>query len=132
MKEKIKLFKESLRLVWTSAPGWAFANIIISVLRSFLPLALIWLLKILIDDITKAATISSGIPFHNVLWMIIAVVVVYFLDEASSDLSGYIRKKQSLKLEVYMYGLLHAKSITLDLINFERPEYFDCLSRASR
>jgi ATP-binding cassette subfamily B protein len=30
-----------------------------------------------------------------------------------------------------MYGLLHSKAIKLDLINFERPEYFDCLSRAS-
>jgi len=132
MKEKIKLFRESLRLVWKSAPGWAFVNIVISVMRSFLPLVLVWLLKILIDNITKAATTGSGIPFDNVLWMIIAVVVVYFLDEASSDFSNYVRKKQSLKLEVYMYGLLHTKAIKLDLINFERPEYFDCLSRASR
>jgi ATP-binding cassette subfamily B protein len=131
MREKIKLFRESLRLVWKSAPGWAFANIVISVVRSFLPLVLVWLLKILVDNITKASTTGSGIPFDNVLWMIIAVVIVYFLDEASSDFSNYVRKKQSLKLEVYMYGLLHAKAIKLDLINFERSEYFDCLSRAS-
>ena len=132
MREKFKLFRESLGLVWKSAPGWTFANIVISVLRSFLPLVLVWLLKILIDSITKAASTDSGIPFDNVLWMIIAVVVVYFLDEASSDFSGYVRKKQSLKLEIYMYGLLHIKSVKLDLINFERPEYFDCLTRASR
>ncbi len=31
-----------------------------------------------------------------------------------------------------MYGLLHTKSVRLDLINFEQPEYFDSLSRASR
>ncbi|MCX6326299.1 MAG: ABC transporter ATP-binding protein [Bacteroidia bacterium] len=132
MKEKIKLFRESLRLAWESAPGWAFANIFISVIRSFLPLILVWLLKILIDNITKAATTGSGIPFDNVLWIILAVVVVYFLDEASSDFSNYVRKKQSLELEFYMYGLLHSKAIKLDLINFERPEYFDCLSRAAR
>lgn len=132
MKEKIKLFRESLKLVWESAPGWATANIFISVIRSFLPLALVWLLKILIDNITLASTTASGFPFNKVMWMIIAVVIVYFLDEAASDFSNYVRKKQSLKLEVYMYGLLHAKSIRLDLINFERPEYFDCLSRASR
>ena len=132
MKEKIKLFRESLELVWQSAPGWAFTNIIVSVLRSILPLALVWLLKILIDTITKAPATGPGIHFDNVLWIIITVVVVYFLDEASSDFSGYIRKKQSLKLEVYMYSLLHGKAIKLDLINFERPEYFDCLSRASR
>ncbi|HNW57021.1 MAG TPA: ABC transporter ATP-binding protein [Bacteroidales bacterium] len=132
MKEKLNLFRKSLKLVWESAPEWAIANTSISVLRSFLPLVLVWLIKILIDDITLAATNSSGFSFDKVMWMIIAVVVVYFLDEVSSDFSNYIRKKQSLKLEVYMYGLLHEKSVKLDLINFERPEYFDCLSRASR
>ena len=71
-------------------------------------------------------------PEINVLWPVIAVVIIWFLDEASSDFSNYVRKKQALKLEIYMYGLLHAKAIKLDLINFERPEYFDCLSRASR
>ena len=41
MKEKIKLFRKALRLVWESAPGWATVNIIISVLQSFLPLTLV-------------------------------------------------------------------------------------------
>jgi len=132
MREKISLFRKSVKLVWKSAPGWAFSNTLLSVLRSFLPLSLVWLLKILIDSITKVTIPGSGIPFDNVLWMIVAVVIVYFLDEAASDFSNYVRKKQSLKLEVYMYGLLHSKAIKLDLINFERPEYFDCLTRASR
>ena len=132
MRKKINLFRESLRLVWRSAPGWALANIVISTIRSFLPLILVWLLKILIDNITRATTAGSGISFENILWLIIAVVAVYFFDEATSDFGNYIRKKQSLELEVYMYGLLHAKSVKLDLINFERPEYFDCMSRATR
>ena len=96
-------------------------------------MALVWLLKILIDVISQVQSATrSGINPENVIWMIIAVVAVYFLDEASSDFSNYIRKKQSLELEVYMYGLLHSKSVKLDLINFEKPEYFDCLSRATR
>jgi len=132
MREKIKLFRESLKLVWESSPGWTFTNIVMSVLRSIFPLLLIWLLKIVIDDITKASTAVHSISKINLLLPIIAVVTIWFLDEASSDFSNYVRKKQALKLEIYMYGLLHAKSIKLDLINFERPEYFDCLSRASR
>ncbi len=132
MEEKIKLFRDSLKLVWNSSPGWTFTNIVVSVLRSIFPLILIWLLKDVVDDITKAATATPGSHPVNVLWPIIAVVIIWFLDEATSDFSNYVRKKQSLKLEVYMYGLLHSKAIKLDLINFENPEYFDCLSRASR
>jgi ATP-binding cassette subfamily B protein len=132
MKMKIKLFRESLKLVWKSAPGWASANIVLSVVRSFLPLLLVWLLKGVIDGITEASSQGTGTPIVNVIWLIVAVAIIWFLDEASSDFSNYIRKKQSLQLEIYMYGLLHAKSVRLDLINFERPEYFDCLSRASK
>jgi len=131
MKEKIKLFREALKLVWESAPGWAIVNSSISILRSFLPLALVYLIKLLIDDITAAASSEPGIYAENVLRMIIAVVIVYFLDEASSDLGSFVRKKQSLKLEIYMYDLLHRKAVRLDLINFEHPGYYDCLSRAT-
>jgi ATP-binding cassette subfamily B protein len=132
MKEKIKLFRESLKLVWASAPGWATVNVAISLIRSFLPLALLFLIKLLIDDITKATSGATERGFYQILWIIIAVVAVYFLNEISEDFGNFVRKKQSLRLESYMYDLLHTKSVKLDLINFERPDYFDCLTRASR
>src|SRR5664279_229956 len=132
MREKLKLFRESIKLVWNSTPGWTFTNIVMSVLRSIFPLLLIWLLKVVVDDITQAVRASHSVPEMNILWPVLAVVIIWFLDEASSDFSNYVRKKQAFRLEIYMYGLLHSKAIRLDLINFERPEYFDCLARASR
>jgi len=132
MSKTFKYFREASGLVWKSAPGWALANFSISFLRSFLPLILIWLLKELIDGITKAVSASPPSSVNNVIWLIVAVVIIWFLDEASSDFGNFIRKKQSVKLEGYMYNLLHEKAVRLDLINFEKPEYFDCLARASR
>jgi ATP-binding cassette, subfamily B, bacterial len=131
MKEKITLFRKSLKLVWESAPGWATVNLIISVFQSFLPLALVYLIKLLIDKITTEVSSSPGEPSGSIIWMILAVVIVYFLDEISTDFGNFVRKKQSMKLEAYMYGLLHSKAVRLDLINFEHPGYFDCLSRAT-
>ena len=128
--KKIKLFIESIKLVWASAPGWTIVNIVVSVGRSILPLALVFLIKLLIDEITKASGSGTG-EIADILPLIIAVVSVFFIDEVSLEFSGFIRKKQSLKLESFMYGLLHRKSVSLDLINFEHPSYFDCLSRAS-
>jgi ATP-binding cassette subfamily B protein len=128
--KKIRLFIESLRLVWASAPGWTIVNIIVSVGRSILPLALVFLIKLLIDSITKASASGNG-QISDILPLIIAVVSVFFIDEATLEFSGFIRKKQALKLESFMFGLLHRKSVSLDLINFEHPSYFDRLSRAS-
>jgi ATP-binding cassette subfamily B protein len=129
MKGKIRLFRKALNLVWDSAPGWATVNIVISVLQSFLPLVLLYLIKLLIDEITRA--VSAGTASTNIIPLIIVVVVIYFLDEVSSDFGNFVRKKQSVKLEEHMYGLLHSKAVRLDLINFEHPAYFDCLSRAT-
>lgn len=129
MKGKIILFRKALNLVWESAPGWATVNTLISVLQSFLPLVLIFLIKLLIDEITRAVNAGSTSP--AIITMIIAVVVVYLLDEISTDFGNYVRKKQSVKLEEHMYNMLHSKSVRLDLINFEHPGYYDSFSRAA-
>ena len=107
MKGKIRLFRKALALVWDSAPGWATVNIVISVLQSFLPLVLVFLIKLLIDNITSAASTGAETGSAGIIWMIAAVVVVYFLDETSTDFGNFVRQKQSVKLEAYMYGLLH-------------------------
>ena len=132
MKQKLNLFRESLKLVWNSAPGWTLGNIILSALRSFLPLLLVLLIKVLIDRITEAVNNKLLFDESRIILMIAAVAAVYFIDEISSDLSNWVRKNQAYRLEIYMYGLLHKKSVSLDLINFEKPEYYDILSRASR
>jgi ATP-binding cassette, subfamily B, bacterial len=128
--KKARLFTDSLKLVWKSSPGWTFVNVLVSVGRSILPLALVFLIKMLIDAITRASGSGSG-KIDDLLPLVIAVVAVFFLDEVSIEFSAFIRKKQALRLESFMYGLLHRKSVSLDLINFEHPSYFDRLSRAS-
>ena len=130
--KKVRLFIKSLKLVWVSTPVWATVNVFVSVVRSILPLVLVFLIKSLIDEITGMAGNVSGHTFMPVIKLIIAVVAVFFLDEISFEFSNFVRKKQALRLESHMYDLLHRKSVSLDLINFENPGYFDILTRASR
>jgi len=65
MKSKAALFLKSLRLVRLSAPGWAAANVMISLVSSFLPLLLLWYIKKLIDAVTAATGYlgaAGGLP----------------------------------------------------------------------
>ena len=126
------LFIKAARLVWSSAPGWATTNIIISVIRSIFPLVLVYLIKQLVDGITMAAGQSGDINTNLIIWYILAVVVTIFLDEAATSLGNLVRNKQSYRLESHMFNLLHSKSIQLDLQHFENPEYYDSLARAAR
>lgn len=130
MKQKYKLLRKSLKLVWVSAPGLTAANTLLSVIKSILPLLLLLLLKKVVDEISIAATESKSLA--DIVIPLSILAVIWFIDEALNDVSGFLRKKQALKFEEYMYGLLHAKSSSIDLINFEDPKYYDCLARAVR
>jgi ATP-binding cassette, subfamily B, bacterial len=131
LKNKFNLFRESLKLVWQSTPGWTTAATVLSVVRSFLPLLMLFMLRKVIDEITNAAG-SGVVSVTPVMLPAIILVAIWFLDEALSDISGYVSSKQSMRFEDHMYGLLHAKATRLDLINFENPEYYNALSRAAR
>ncbi|MFP4489495.1 MAG: ABC transporter ATP-binding protein [Bacteroidales bacterium] len=132
MKQRIRLFRKSLELVRRSAPGWTAVNIVISLVSSFLPLALLWFIKKLIDSVTMAADDISAGNTRMVLWMILAIAVLYFIDEAVQSMGNLVRKKQAWHLESYMYRLIHNKSVSLDLQHFEDPGYYDSLTRAAR
>ena len=132
MKSRISLFGKSLRLVRRSAPGWTAANIIISLISSFLPLALLWYIRKLIDAVTVAAADVNASNTRMVLLMILAIAIIYFFDEAVQSFGNLVRKKQAYHLESFMYGLIHRKSVSLDLQHFEDPDYYDSLTRASR
>jgi hypothetical protein len=79
--KKVRLFIESLKLVWVSTPLWATVNVFVSVVRSILPLVLVFLIKSLIDEITGMTGNGSGHTFMPVMNLIIAVVAIFFLDE---------------------------------------------------
>ena len=132
MKSRISLFRKSLQLVRRSAPGWTAANIFLSLVSSFMPLALIWYIKKLIDAVTVAAGDVSATNTRMVLLMILAIAIIYFIDEAVQSLGNLVRRKQAYNLESYMYRLIHKKSVSLDLQHFENPDYYDHLTRASR
>jgi ATP-binding cassette subfamily B protein len=132
MKSRLKLFRRAIRMVFSASPFQTGLVIFLSLLASVLPLALIWSIKKLIDVVTVAAETGSYDSSRMAIYMAIAIAVIYFLEESVQSLVNIVRKKQSYKVESYMFGLIHSKSVSLDLLHFENPEYYDTLSRASR
>jgi len=132
MRTRLKLFTRAISLVFTSARGLSWSSIILNLFSSILPLALVWCIKVLADTVSGAETGSSYHLGRIAIAMIIAIAIIYFLEEASQALTSLIRKKQSYRVEKHMFSLIHSKSISLDLLHFENPEYYDTLARASR
>ncbi|MCA1758076.1 MAG: ABC transporter ATP-binding protein/permease, partial [Bacteroidales bacterium] len=132
MRKKASLFRRSVMLVWHSSPGYTTAGVMLSVTASILPLALVWLIKKLTDAVTAIAASGTTADYTPALWAVVAIAIIYFLDETMAALGSLVRRIQNYRLGSFMHNLLHEKSISLDLRHFEDPPSWDILSRASR
>jgi ATP-binding cassette subfamily B protein len=121
----------AIRLVWTSAPGWATLNLVLVVARGLLPLAGLYLVKRVIDTLQAGIAAQGGASsFQPVLsWVLLAAGVALFTLVANSlaELAGQV---QSMVLADKVTDVLHSQSVAVDLEYYENPQYHDTLHRA--
>lgn len=123
----------ALRFVWESTPGLTIANLFLLVIEGALPLAALFILKLLVDTVTSGlGDTNSDALFEDTAWLIIAMGVVALLSAASAAISTLVFKAQSQIVTDHMHAKLHAKSIEVDLEYYENSQYFDTLHRAQQ
>lgn len=131
-------FIPALRLVWQSSPYWTLIRLVLITLTGLLPLASIYLVKLLVDAVTaELSTPGLTTPEPQVLLRAIAplligiaiTALITLLCNASSEL---VNTAQTQKVSDYMRGILHHKSIEIDLAYYENPRYHDTLQRAQQ
>ena len=117
-------------MVWETHRGYTSAMIALRLVRAFVPLATLWVGKLIIDVVV--ASISSA-PDYDTLWRLVAleiaiVVAGEVLARASSLTESLLGDLFSNILSVRL--MEHAA--TLDLAMFEDPVFYDHLERARR
>ena len=130
-------FIPALRLVWQSSPNWTLIRLVLITLTGLLPLASIYLTKLLVDAVTAGLSLSDVQADPQTLLRqimplligLVAVTLVTLLSNASSEL---VNTAQTQKVTDYMRGILHRKSIEIDLAYYENPRYHDTLQRAQQ
>ena len=135
LKNKIKIafrFVPALRLVWQSSPHWTIARIILVVVQGILPLAVIYLAKLIIDTVTIQLNSTSADGFEKVLPLIILTGAVTIISYFCQSLAELVNIAHSQKVTDYMQGIIQAKSIEADLEYYENAKYHDALIRAQQ
>jgi ATP-binding cassette subfamily B protein len=120
-----------LRLVWQTHRGYTAAMIGLRLLRAFVPVAGLWVAKLIIDQVVHLARTpgASLAPLWRVVALELVVVVVgEFLARASALVESLLGDLFSNGMSVRL--MRHAA--TLDLAQFEDPEFYDHLERARR
>lgn len=126
-------FIPALRLVWLSSPRWTIARLCLITLQGLLPLASIYLVKLLVDAITEGlTTIEPSVLLRQIAPILVGLsllTLIILICNASSEL---VNTAQTQKVSDYMRSVLHAKSIEIDLAYYENPRYHDTLQRAQQ
>jgi ATP-binding cassette subfamily B protein len=101
------------------------------VVQGLLPVVTVYLTRALVDHLVIALQgDDSWNAFRGVLPYVIAMAVILLLTELLAYFSGYVRTVQSELVLDHISGLIHQKSVAIDLAFYDMPEYFDRLYRA--
>jgi ATP-binding cassette subfamily B protein len=119
--------------IYRHSPRWTILHIFTSVIMGILPLGLIYLIKLLVDEVTRAVEMGpSGTGMEGVLWIILATGVVFFLNSALGSWVNYIKEKHTRQIEDLMFEKIHHKAPSLDLAYYENPHHHDVIFRAEQ
>jgi len=134
MRERLAALRylpQLVRLVWQTHRGYTTAMVVLRLLRAFVPVATLWAAKLIIDQVVLL-TRAPGTPLTD-LWRVVAlelaiVVVGELLARASALVESLLGDLFSNHISVRL--MRHAA--TLDLQQFEDPDFYDHLERARR
>lgn len=120
-------------MVWRGARLWVIANAALIVVQAILPLLFLYIIKLLIDELTLMTTDGTvGGGWGDSLDLLLLAAAVALAQALCSALARLVGDAQAQALTDHMYTVLHAKSVEVDLGYYENPDYRDSLHRAQQ
>lgn len=138
---------KAIKLVWEAHAAHATFMLISNILIGIFPLANLWLIKMLTDEISRAAGVhlpetlgNWNVPtlVHNLANVQFAhllgwICVIHILEGIVQQAAGYFEHQLSEHLSLMMNERILRKANSFaDLSLFESPKYYDALQKAER
>jgi ATP-binding cassette, subfamily B, bacterial len=126
-------FRRVLALVWDANPALTLSLALLNLLQGGVPAAQVWLSKLLVDAVVGAVTTGAGTA---VLPEVLLLVALQFAIGAASNVLGTAANicQQLLQEQVAnrIQLLVMRQANQLDLVFFERPQFYDLLQTVQR
>ena len=118
------------RLIWRTHRGYATAMIALRVVGSLIPVATFWVAKLILDSVIAARAGQGSI---DQVWKYLGIeIAIILVGEIIARGSSLIESLLGDLFSNAMSVRLMEHSATLDLAQFEDPEFYDHLERARR
>ena len=125
--------RHALSFVWQSSPGLAVCSIAVRVIQGLLPLAMLYLTKLLIDAVTEELKIpSADASMSRMTTIIVGLAGVAAINAMLAGVASLISRIHAQVVTDHMHAILQAKSIEVDLEYYEDAQYYDTLHRAQQ
>jgi ATP-binding cassette subfamily B protein len=128
--DALRYVPKLVRLVWETHRGYTVTMAALRLVRAFVPIATLWVGKLIIDGVVDAQRDgASWRAVGSLVALELGIVIVgELLARASSLVESLLGDLFSNKISVR----LMAHAATLDLAQFEDPKFYDHLERARR
>jgi ATP-binding cassette subfamily B protein len=127
----LRYVRQLLRLVWETSPPLVVGSVVLRLLRALMPLAMLWVPKLIIDATVAWVSHHDGSLTH--IWKLVA------LEFGLAGLSDLLARGNSLcdsllgdRFTNRVSVRLMQHATVLDLATFEDPVFQDKLERARR
>jgi ATP-binding cassette subfamily B protein len=122
-----------LRLVWATQPRYVVGILSLRVVRAAVPLGVLWVGKLIVDEVVTAIGRPPGeVPWARLGTLLAIELAIAIVGEGLSRLSALL---ESLLGDLFANRTsvdLMRHAATLDLEQFEDPDLYDKLERARR
>jgi len=118
-----------LRLVWESGRLVVSLGLAFRLVLALLPVALLWVTKLIIDIIVHAVTTHQPIT-HRLWWLVAAEFALAVFNSVLSRMIDYLDSLLADKYTRHVSIRVMQQAATLDLIAYEDPVFYDRLERA--
>ncbi len=119
-----------VRMVWRTHRGYTLAMLLLRLVRAFIPVATLWVGKLIIDTVVAAI---NSVPDPARLWKLIAVeIAIVIAGEVMARASALVESLLGDLFSNHTSIRLMEHASTLDLYHFEDPSFYDKLERARR
>lgn len=120
-----------LALVWRTQPTLTLANLVLRLIKSVLPLAILYVGKLILDQIIGLIETPGTDTLILWQWVGVELALVFCSDLLSRVINLVDSLLGDLVSNQTSYELIR-HAATLDLFQFENPEFYDKLERARR
>ena len=133
--EALKNIPPLLKMVWETHRGYAAAIVVLRLVRAMVPLAVLWVGKLIIDHVVGAIgahAAGAAVDWRVLVELVLLELAIAVFGEAAARAGALFESLLGDLFSNRVSVRLMEHAATLDLRQFEDPEFYDHLERARR